>query len=60
MAALDRKTGDTVWVTQGLTDMTSYVAPILAEHHRRQNHPHRDLKIPDLRGCGYWGSALEA
>lgn len=36
MAALDRKTGETVWVTKGLTDMTAYVAPLLVDHNGRR------------------------
>jgi outer membrane protein assembly factor BamB len=36
MAALDRNTGDTVWVTKGMTDMTSYVAPLLVQHNKRR------------------------
>ena len=36
MAALDAKTGDTVWATAGLTDMAGYVAPMLANHNGRQ------------------------
>ena len=36
MAALDKKTGDTVWVTHGLTDMTSYVPPLLVKHNQRR------------------------
>jgi outer membrane protein assembly factor BamB len=36
MAALDKKTGDTVWVTTGMTDMTSYVPPLLVKHHQRR------------------------
>ncbi len=36
MAALDQKTGDTVWVTTGLTDMTSYCGPALVTHNGRR------------------------
>jgi outer membrane protein assembly factor BamB len=36
MAALDKKTGDTVWVTKGMTDMASYVAPLLVKHNGRR------------------------
>jgi outer membrane protein assembly factor BamB len=36
MAALDKNTGDTVWVTKGLTDMTSYVPPLLVNHNGRR------------------------
>lgn len=36
MAALDKKTGETVWVTKGMTDMTAYVAPLLVNHHGRR------------------------
>jgi outer membrane protein assembly factor BamB len=36
MAALDRKTGETVWVTKGLTDMAAYVAPVLVTHKGRR------------------------
>ncbi|NLV42498.1 MAG: PQQ-binding-like beta-propeller repeat protein [Candidatus Hydrogenedentes bacterium] len=36
MAALDKRTGDTVWVTQGLTDMTSYCGPALVTHNGRR------------------------
>lgn len=36
MAALDKKTGDTAWVTKGMEDMASYVAPLLVEHNRRR------------------------
>lgn len=36
MAALDMKTGDTVWVTTGMNDMTSYVPPLLVKHHQRR------------------------
>ncbi len=36
MAALDKKTGDTVWVTKGMNDMASYVAPLLVNHNGRR------------------------
>lgn len=36
MAALDKNTGDTVWVTTGMDDMTSYVPPLLAVHNGRR------------------------
>ncbi len=36
MAALDKKTGDTVWVTKGMNDMTSYVPPLLVVHNGRR------------------------
>ena len=36
MAALDKNTGDTVWVTKGLTDTASYVAPLLVNHNGRR------------------------
>lgn len=36
MAALNRNTGETAWVTTGLTDMTGYVAPLLATHNGRK------------------------
>lgn len=36
MVALDRKTGDTIWVSHGLTDMTSHVVPLLVEHNGRR------------------------
>lgn len=36
MAALDKNTGDTVWVAKGLTDMTSYVPPLLVNHNGRR------------------------
>ena len=36
MAALNKKTGDTVWVTKGMNDMTSYVAPLLVKHNGRR------------------------
>lgn len=36
MAALDKKTGDTIWVTKGMNDMTSYVAPLLVNHNGRR------------------------
>jgi len=36
MAALDKKTGETAWVTKGMNDMTSYVAPLLVNHHGRR------------------------
>ena len=35
MVALDRKTGDTLWVSRGLTDMTSHVVPLLVNHKGR-------------------------
>jgi outer membrane protein assembly factor BamB len=36
MAALDAKTGDTLWVTTGLTDMAAYVPPLLVNHNGRK------------------------
>lgn len=36
MAALDKKSGDTVWITKGMTDMTAYVAPLLVTHQGRR------------------------
>ncbi len=36
MAALDTKSGETVWVTAGLTDMAAYVAPLLVNHNGRK------------------------
>lgn len=36
MAALDRKTGETVWKATGMNDMTAYVAPLLVNHHGRR------------------------
>lgn len=36
MAALDKKTGETVWVTKGMNDMTSYVPPLLVDHNGRK------------------------
>ena len=36
MAALDSKTGDTVWVTGGMNDIAAYVAPICVKHLDRQ------------------------
>jgi outer membrane protein assembly factor BamB len=36
MAALDKKTGETAWVTSGMNDMTSYVPPLLVTHNGRR------------------------
>lgn len=36
MVALDRKTGDTVWATEGMSEKTSHVAPLLATHNGRK------------------------
>ncbi|MBW7862929.1 MAG: PQQ-binding-like beta-propeller repeat protein [Candidatus Hydrogenedens sp.] len=36
LAALDKNTGETVWVTKGLTDMTSYASVGLAVHNGRR------------------------
>jgi outer membrane protein assembly factor BamB len=36
VVALDKMTGETVWTTKGLTDMTSYCSPIIANHNGRR------------------------
>lgn len=36
MVALDRNTGETLWKSSGLTEMTSHVCPLLVEHKGRK------------------------
>lgn len=36
LAALDKMTGDTLWVTKGLTDVASYCTPAIITHHGRR------------------------
>ncbi len=36
MVALDKKSGQTVWMTESLNDSTAYVSPILAEYEGRK------------------------
>jgi outer membrane protein assembly factor BamB len=35
-AALNKMTGETVWVTKGLSDFASYCSPVIAVHHGRR------------------------
>lgn len=36
LAALDKKTGATLWTTKGLSDMASYCSPVIAVHQGRR------------------------
>lgn len=36
MVALNKMTGETVWATKGIDDMTAYVSPIIAHHNGRR------------------------